>query len=60
MTGSRWIEQNKNDRPFAAGALSFVLGLPRYYGPHYGMRSTLDWARDEFNKGWDEAQRDTR
>lgn len=53
-----WIEDHKGDRPFAAGALAYVLGWTRGYGCHFGMRSTAQWARSEYAKGWDAAQRD--
>lgn len=37
---------------FAAGALAHSLGQPCNYGCHLGMRSTLDYARDAFKRGW--------
>lgn len=40
---------------FAAGALAQSLNQPRAYGPHYGMRSTLEADRGEFFRGWDAA-----
>jgi hypothetical protein len=42
---------------FAAGALAFRLRAGRNYGCHMGMRSTLDMAKEEFNQGYDAAQR---
>lgn len=53
-----WIKRNKNERPFAAGALAFIQDEARYYGCHYGMRGTLDWAKDQFYAGYDTAERD--
>ena len=55
---SAWIENNKTTRPFAAGALTYIIGRNDYYGCHYGMRSTAQWARDEFSKGYETARRD--
>jgi len=37
-----------------AGELRALLGLDRYYGCHYGMRSTRDAAKAEFEAGYDE------
>jgi hypothetical protein len=54
----RWIEQAKGDRPFAAGALAYMLGLDCSYGCHFGMRSTADWARQQFAQGWHTARLD--
>lgn len=36
---------------FAAGALAASLGQDANYGCHLGMRSTLDFAREEFKRG---------
>lgn len=41
---------------FAAGAVARSLGSPKNYGCHYGMRSELDHARSEYNRGWDAAK----
>lgn len=53
-----WIERNKSERPFEAGALAYILGLSRYYGCHYGMRSTQQWTQETFYRGYDTASRD--
>jgi hypothetical protein len=43
----------KTDHPFAAGALAASFGMPRdSFGPHFGMRSTNEYCRAEFVKGW--------
>lgn len=60
QTSLQWIEANKADRPFAAGALAYVIGERRYYGCHFGLRSTLEWAKYQFGRGWDQAERDSR
>jgi hypothetical protein len=41
---------------FAAGALRFQIGLTRHYGCHFGFRSFLDDAREEFYRGYDAAE----
>jgi hypothetical protein len=53
-----WIEKNKGYHPFTAGALAYMLGKTDYYGCHYGMRSTRQWAIEQFKQGWLVAQRD--
>lgn len=55
-----WIETNKSSRPFAAGALAYINGRDCDYGCHFGMRSTVQWAREEFKQGWNSAQDDHR
>jgi hypothetical protein len=45
---------------FTAGALTFQLGFGRSYGPHFGMRSTLEIDRAEFYRGYDAAQSGAR
>lgn len=55
-----WIERNKGTWPFAAGALAYMTGRTEAYGCHYGMRSTHQWAREQFELGWIAAQRDER
>ena len=40
---------------FAAGALAKQIGTERYYGCHYGMRSTKDRDMAEFFRGYDAA-----
>lgn len=37
---------------FAAGALAKQLGHGPHYGCHYGMRSELDAAKDQFFAGY--------
>lgn len=44
----------------AAGALARTLGHPRQYGCHFGMRSSLDSSRDQFNRGYDAADQGAR
>lgn len=39
---------------WAAGVISASANLPRVYGCHFGMRSTLEASRNEFNRGYDE------
>lgn len=53
-----WIESNKSERPFEAGALAYIAGHNPYYGCHYGMKSTAEWARQQFTRGWDIARLD--
>lgn len=36
------------------GQLDALQGKPQFYGPHYGMRSTYDFARSEYAIGWHE------
>ena len=43
---------------FTAGAMTFEMGRDRYYGCHYGMRSTLEQHRAEFFRGYDAAAAD--
>ena len=50
---SRLVDDLKTEHPFAAGALARSLGIPRSYGCHFGMRSSLDHCRSEFYCGWD-------
>lgn len=38
---------------FAAGALARSLGHDHNYGCHFGMRSDRDFARSEFQRGWE-------
>lgn len=38
---------------FAAGALAAALGKDRYYGCHFGMRSTLEASKEAFFRGYD-------
>ena len=45
---------------FAAGALAFELHMPCAYGCHFGMRSTVDYARSQFRKGWLAAEQGAR
>lgn len=45
---------------FAAGALLAQIGYPRAYGPHFGMRSTLETDRAEFYRGYDAAETGAR
>ena len=40
---------------FAAGAVAKALGGGRFYGCHFGMRSTRDAAIAEFYRGFDAA-----
>jgi hypothetical protein len=37
-----------------AGQIRALLGLDRYYGCHYGMRSSLDLAKTAFTLGYNE------
>ena len=36
------------------GQLEALQGKPRYYGCHFGMRSSRTWAMKEYYEGWDE------
>jgi hypothetical protein len=45
-------ELKANGEYFAAGALAARQGRPDYYGCHFGMRQSLEFARSEFSKGW--------
>jgi len=55
-TAAQQVENLKAEgKFFRAGALAYRLGLPRYYGCHVGMRSTLEVDRDEFFDGYDRA-----
>lgn len=49
--------QKSNGNMYGAGALARALGEDRYYGCHYGMRSTLDADRQLFFKGWDDCNK---
>jgi hypothetical protein len=40
---------------FTAGALTFQKGYGRSYGPHFGLRSTIEADRAEFFAGYDAA-----
>lgn len=40
---------------FAAGALAASLKLQCYYGCHFGMRSELQFAKAEFERGFKSA-----
>lgn len=54
--GHRDIEALKSEARYRhAGSLAFILGKPRAYGIHYGMRDTCDAARQAFYLGWDVA-----
>ena len=49
----------QSDAVFAAGAVAHKLGYERNsYGCHYGMRSTLQRDRAEFERGWDASSND--
>lgn len=51
----RTVEALKADGEwFQAGMLAAWLGHTSAYGCHYGMRSTLEKARAEFARGWNE------
>jgi hypothetical protein len=55
------VENLKSEHRYRhAGALAFIIGNDAYYGCHYGMRNTLDHAKDEFNSGYYIAQHDWR
>ena len=41
---------------YLAGQLAKAIGCARSYGPHFGMRSTLERDRAEFYKGFDHEQ----
>lgn len=47
-----------NGQVWAAGVLAAASGLDRQYGCHFGMRSTLEYDRELFYKGWDEAHKE--
>ena len=47
-------------RYFHAGAYAAMIGYGRSYGCHFGMRSTRDYAMDEFYQGYDEATNELR
>lgn len=55
---SNQYQQVENLKSFGkyreAGQLARVDGQDRYYGCHFGMRSTLERDREEFYAGWDE------
>jgi hypothetical protein len=56
---NRDVENLKSDgRFFHAGALAAALGQPNTYGCHYGMRSSREWAIEEFQAGHAAALRD--
>jgi hypothetical protein len=53
----RTIDELKSQGQYReAGAEAFRTGRDRGYGCHFGMRSTRDYARREYEAGWDEAQ----
>jgi hypothetical protein len=37
---------------YAAGVLAYALRQPNNYGCHFGMRSELEKAKEEFSIGW--------
>lgn len=37
-----------------AGQMARILGLDDFYGCHFGMKSELPYARDQFHTGWQE------
>ena len=43
-------------KAFEAGMVAYRTGRPRQYGCHFGMRSTLEMDRHDFNEGWDYAR----
>jgi hypothetical protein len=54
---SQQVENLKGERKYMeAGALAAREGNPRYYGCHYGMRSTRGTAESEFFAGYDAAK----
>jgi hypothetical protein len=34
------------------GQLDALQGKPCYYGPHFGMRSSYAYAKEEYRQGW--------
>lgn len=58
----RDIDNLKADGQYReAGAASFAKNpRDRSYGCHFGMRSGLQWAREQFYAGFDEAEREAR
>lgn len=58
LAARTWIEDNKHEKPFAAGALAYIVGHQCLYGCHYGLRSSREWAREQFGKGWHAAFND--
>ena len=50
------VDELKVDRLFfEAGVEAFKQGAPRSYGCHFGMRSSRDYAINEFYRGYDAA-----
>ena len=50
------LDTLKSDgRYFHAGAFAAMAGYDRYYGCHYGMRSSRAYAMAQFYAGYDEA-----
>lgn len=44
---------------FRRGYADGSSGKPRYYGCHFGMRSTLEADREAYYRGWDDGRQDT-
>lgn len=42
--------------PRRQGQEDALQGKPCYYGCHTGMRSTLEWSKEEYRKGWTEVE----
>lgn len=40
---------------YAAGVVAHSLGHDDNYGCHFGMRSTVNFAREEYKRGWNDA-----
>jgi hypothetical protein len=57
-TPSQQVERLRSEGNYeAAGELARKHGLPRYYGCHCGMRSTLESSKAAFFRGYDKGSK---
>ena len=54
------MENVKNQQMYENGYKARMAGKPRYYGCHFGMRSTLESDKTDFFTGWDVAEADVK
>ncbi len=48
--------EDKMDEQRRRGQEDALQGKPRYYGCHFGMRSSLEASRKQYYLGWDEVE----
>lgn len=54
------MQNVKNQQKYEEGYKARMDGRPRYYGCHFGMRSTLESDKADFFTGWDVAEEDVK